>query len=423
MPPWPNLSDAERAALVAHVQSLHRAGMRDLYLAQLREEFGEEDPEVDEQELAGFISNKCTPGELAATPDIAAAMPDAIERGRQIYIKQSCHSCHGVEGKGDGQQAMVDVEGFPTRPRDLTRGIFKGGHDPASIYRRIAFGMPGTPMPSSPNLTSEQIVDLVHYCRSMSDEETRSAAVLRRKKITARRVAKVSIEDDVSWETASTVTLRTTPIWWRDGADRDLTVAAVHDGQSLAIRLSWPDETENLHAPQPEHFKDLAAVQLYRGAVEPFLGMGAEKNALDVWQWRAGTGEDRNADSQLDDYPFDTPTYRELAGSGSPPDFITARTAGNPMADADRAAWSLTAKGPGSLTFMPRPSQLVTASATWRDGRWTVTLSRPLSVPADAGLTLSAGNRYSAAFALWDGAAKDRAGQKAITIWQDLVLE
>lgn len=138
MPPWPNLSDAERAALVAHVQSLHRAGMRDLYLAQLREEFGEEDPEVDEQELAGFISNKCMPGELAATPDIAAATPEAIERGRQIYVKQSCHSCHGVEGKGDGQQAMVDVEGFPTRPRDLTRGIFKGGHDPASIYRRIA---------------------------------------------------------------------------------------------------------------------------------------------------------------------------------------------------------------------------------------------------------------------------------------------
>ncbi|MEX2188356.1 MAG: ethylbenzene dehydrogenase-related protein [Pirellulales bacterium] len=423
MPPWPKLTDADRAALVAVLQTLHRDGMRELYLAHLREEFGEDDPEVDEQELAAFVANKTTPGELAATPDIAEATDQAIERGRQIYVKQSCHSCHGAEGKGDGQQAMVDVEGYPTRARDLTRGIYKGGHDPASVYRRIAFGMPGTPMPSSLNLTSDQIVDLVHFIRSLSDETTRRAAELRRERIVAKRVAAISTDDDGIWESASAVTLRTTPIWWRDGADRDLTVAAVHDGKLLAIRLSWPDETENLHAPQPEQFKDLAAVQLFSGAVEPFLGMGAAKNTLDVWQWRAGMGEDRDADSQLDDYPFDTPTYRDLAGGQPLPDFIAARAAGNPMTDADRAAWSLAAKGPGSLTFLPRPSQLVTASAKWKDGRWTVTMARPLAVPPDAGLALAAGKRYSAAFALWDGAARDRAGQKAITIWQDLTLE
>ena len=61
---------------------------------------------------------------------------------------------------------MVDDEKMPTRPRDFTLGIFKGNPDPASLYRRIAYGMPGTPMPGSSGMTPEQMVDLVHYIRS-----------------------------------------------------------------------------------------------------------------------------------------------------------------------------------------------------------------------------------------------------------------
>jgi DMSO reductase family type II enzyme heme b subunit len=68
-------------------------------------------------------------------------------------------------------------------------------------------------------------------------------------------------------------------------------------------------------------------------------------------------------------------------------------------------------------------SQHVTSAATWSDGRWVVVLRRPLTVDDEAGISLAAGRRYSAAFAVWDGAARDRAGQKAVTIWQDLELE
>ncbi len=100
---------------------------------------------------------------------------DAFARGKELYVRQACNKCHGDTGRGDGQQEMVDDEGHPMTPRDFTAGIFKGGDDLASIYRRIAYGMPGTPMPSS-QLTPRDIVDLSHFVLSLSDEETRRNA-------------------------------------------------------------------------------------------------------------------------------------------------------------------------------------------------------------------------------------------------------
>lgn len=427
MPPWGHLSEADRGRLIDEVLRLRTEGAREKYLRKLKEEDELSDEEIAaedvQQEIREFVERSMTPGEALAVPQIGEPTSESIASGKEIYVKAGCQQCHGAEGKGDGVQKMVDAEMLPTSPRDFTMGIFKGGHDAESLYRRTAYGMPGTPMPSSPTLTPEQIVDLVHFVRSLSTEEARQAAVLRRERIVARRVG--AIPDALNAEAwqGTAVTLRTAPLWWRNGGDRDLTVGALHDGSSLAIRLSWFDGSENLHAPQPERFKDLAAVQLYAGVAEPFLGMGAEKSALDIWQWRAGAGEDRGRESQLDDYPFDAPVYSELADGQPLPDFVAARAAGNPLSDATRSGWSLAAKGPGSLTFMPQPSQLIEANAEWKDGRWTVVLKRPLAVPAEAGLSLRLNASYSAAFAVWDGETRDRAGQKSITIWQDLVLE
>ena len=100
-------------------------------------------------EIAAYAKQAVTPGKPAAVPAIGPPDAVALARGKEHYAKQGCISCHGAEGKGDGVKQMIDDEGFPTRPRDLTRGIFKGGYDPASLFLRVARGMPGTPMPSA----------------------------------------------------------------------------------------------------------------------------------------------------------------------------------------------------------------------------------------------------------------------------------
>jgi DMSO reductase family type II enzyme heme b subunit len=73
--------------------------------------------------------------------------------------------------------------------------------------------------------------------------------------------------------------------------------------------------------------------------------------------------------------------------------------------------------------MLPRVSQVVQASGSWSDGRWSIILQRPLELSAESGISLVAGERLSIAFAIWDGAFRDRNGQKVISIWHDFALE
>lgn len=428
MPPWGHLSQTERDALVDEVLRLWHVGVRDLYVRILKEDEELTDEEIAseevQQDIAQYVAQVTTPGPSSVVPDIGAANPAEAEVAKLAYAKFGCLQCHGPQGKGDGVQKMIDSEGFATAPRDFTAGIFKGGHDPASLYRRIAYGMPGTPMPSAQQMTPEQMVALVHYIRGMSTEAQREAAILNRATIVARAVAALPAAPDAAeWSAAPEAALRMTPLWWRDNADPQLRVQALHDGKTLALRLRWLDASRDSRAVRPDEFEDLAAVELTAAGQEPFLGMGAPDTIVDVWQWRAGLAASGAEDHLMDEYPFDTPVYQRLAAGKPLPDFITARVAGNPLAVRRLEGSNLAAKGPGTTTFRPPVSQLVSSRGGWTEGRWTVVLTRPLGVPEGGGLPLAPGGRYAAAFAIWNGSAHDRAGQKLITIWNDLKLE
>jgi len=93
--------------------------------------------------------------------------PEARTRALELYA-DGCAGCHGKTGRGDGVQNQRDEKGNPTRPRDLTLGIFKGSPDPKDLYRRIIAGMPGTPMPMNDWAYGEDAWQLVHLIRSWS---------------------------------------------------------------------------------------------------------------------------------------------------------------------------------------------------------------------------------------------------------------
>lgn len=109
-------------------------------------------------------------------------------RGRQLYLSEraKCASCHGPRGVGDGPQTelfqkipgtnddydkpgLYNVWGDPIDPRNLNRGIYRGGRRPIDIYRRIYAGIKGTPMPAFGGtvLKDEEIWDLVNYVMSI----------------------------------------------------------------------------------------------------------------------------------------------------------------------------------------------------------------------------------------------------------------
>ncbi|REK16546.1 MAG: hypothetical protein DWQ37_07470 [Planctomycetota bacterium] len=435
MPPWSHLGNASIRRLAEHVFVLRSEGAKKALAAQL-EETGDELPpdEIDE-----IIANLTTPGAIVQAPEDARPTPDSVARGKELYVSKACVQCHGPTGKGDGQQQMVDSEGLPTRPRDLTRGIFKGSADLASVWRRIRTGMPGTPMPSSETLSDGEVTDLTNYVLSLSDEAAREATVLSREHIRARRVSELPATiDDTAWKEVPAVELRMVPLWWRDDAEPDLTIQAAHDGKSICFRLSWADATANEDAARSEDFEDAVAVELFRGASEPFLGMGAPGAVVDMWFWDADRQsapgiEDINPNIIVDVDPFTTGPVAsaEYQRGGTrteaqPSISLTAAAAGNPIVPGKDvpAASSLETAGPGSATFRPPTSQLVSANGRWKDGRWIVVMSRPLGVdnPSE-GVSLVPGEEASLAVAVWDGAVNDRDGKKLVTIWQDLELE
>jgi len=445
MPSWAHLNQADRDLLVDEIVRLTGDGARARYIRKLKDQdqLTEEDikaPDVQE-EIKAYAVRQTTPGPMTEVPAIADPDAAAIARGKELYTRQSCHSCHGAEGKGDGVQKMIDDEGFVMRPRDLTRGIYKGGHDINSLYLRILSGMPGTPMPASKNLKPEEISDMVHFLRSLSSEEQRQAPILKRERIVARKVAALPADsDERAWRVAPPVHVRLTPLWWRDDAVPAVQVQAVHDGRSVAFRLEWADAVANTHAGQVQAFKDAVAMELVAGSEEPFLGMGSPTAPIDLWMWDADRGqpggelEEVNPRVVVDVYPFSEKVAEsaEYARPGTKtaqqPDLaLPAQAVGNRIARSTAhptGGSSLAAAGPGSTTFRVKKSQLVSATGRWSEGRWTVLLRRSLAVatPED-GIGLAPGQTASVAFAVWEGAHRDRNGQKQVSIWQELVLE
>ena len=160
------LRDFELDLLAERVLQMRREGVRDTYIAMLKQE---EEP-VDENEVAEVVRIRTTPGDVVVPPPMAAASAESLQRGQELYVQQACHSCHGQDGTGDNLTPCFDTLGQPAFPRDLVHDSFKGGNTLDSIYLRVLLGMPGSPHPANSILLPEQLVDLVQYCLSLGQE-------------------------------------------------------------------------------------------------------------------------------------------------------------------------------------------------------------------------------------------------------------
>jgi mono/diheme cytochrome c family protein len=433
--PLGHLAEADRRELVAQVKLRMRQGAED----RMRREVAEVGDKVDPAELAEFVKRKTEAGPKLEVPhDMPAPGVESVARGLALYQK-TCASCHGQTGKGDGVTEQKDESGVPIRPRDFTRGIFKGGREPEQLYARIMLGAPGTPMPSSSaTLKPEEVGDVINFILSLSNTSRPDQVEHRRKRLLAWWMTTPFSEEipETVWSHVDATPIVATPLWWRNFDDPDLRVQAMHDGESLAIRLSWRDDTPNTQAIRPQDFPDMAAIQFFKGDREPFLGMGAADRPVDVWLWNAAADADlrRYGDVDtaypnmaVDQYPFEGQAGGQIVHptATQPREFLAAWAAGNLRSDPTHVSPGayLHAQGFGSLTMRPRAQQAVAARGRREGNRWVVVLRRPLPAPDRGCIAFNRGGRVSFAFALWDGAAHDRNGQKLVSIWHDLVLE
>ena len=179
MPSWGHLPEPERWGLVHYIKAFA------------------------ETPLAVAPTTDATDGNpgtgVIRVPPEPPFTPEARARAQELY-GQACASCHGLTGKGDGVEKQLDDRGYPSRPRDLTVGVFKGSPEPAALYRRIVAGMPGSPMPMNDWAYGEDAWHLVHLVRSWSSDEQRSRAEMQQFTLVSRRVPRVPEHpDDGAW--------------------------------------------------------------------------------------------------------------------------------------------------------------------------------------------------------------------------------
>ncbi len=226
MPSFRLLPDEEIAALIDYVKYLSIRGQFErTLLAEISALDGESLFEIEEGEPAPEIDNMSAEEILDAIGpellnDIVTRWQNADQRvtsvpaapaafqighsdhsaltteGRELFFtKGNCTQCHGATASGDGTTVNFDdwtndwlktpgVDPYdrdswkpfttvgalrprPVQPRNLNLGVFRGGDGAEDIYRRIANGIEGSPMPASAALSSDEIWALVAYVKSL----------------------------------------------------------------------------------------------------------------------------------------------------------------------------------------------------------------------------------------------------------------
>lgn len=416
MPSFSYLSEAERREVVQYVKYLTAA-------------VGPDGKQVNRFEEARAAGAQPIPITVPPEPPLTF---DSIIRGQELYVKLTCVSCHGETGAGDGPSAptLKDSFGLPIRPRDFSSGAFRGGASGPDLYTRIAVGLGGTPMVAYPDtvLSADDRWALVHYIQSLRQKDAAVNDILVPEDgvIPAlRQTGSLPLDpSDPQWERVDSVRVPLNPLWPEPYPIPAVAVRALHNGSTLAVLLQWRDEILDGAPIRVADFQDAAALQFSLSGRFPFLGMGDPANPVNVWQWKAGWQQamDGARPDVQTVYPAmhvdvytDPPMqalYRTAEAAGN---LLASQTMRSPVEDAN-------ARGFGTMTSQPPAAQNVGGRGVWRDGSWSVVFHRELGSPDPGDVQFAPGQTVPVAFAIWNGAQRDRNGRKVVSNWFRLSL-
>ncbi|HEX9691474.1 MAG TPA: c-type cytochrome [Gemmatimonadales bacterium] len=379
MPGWKaRLRSRDRDAVVAYIKSFSRF-------------FGDDAP---------------TPLEFGRAPGETEA---GVAEGARVFQQLECFKCHGDEGRGDGPSAptMTDDWGFPIRPADLSRPwTFNGGSNVEDIYRRLRTGLDGTPMPSFSDvieagiLTEDQLWRVAQYVRSLGTDEPVIREVIRAARTDAGLPSGPS---DRAWDDVEPFYIPmvgqivVAPRWFTPTVD-GLWVRAVHDGERLAMQISWSDPSRSPDPAWQEWLERIAGssmtadgpievmqggdrlavqfpVMLTEGMERPFFLGGDTRRRVYAWRWTS---------------------------------------------DGDRLE---VGRGSGLTSFAGEPSDEVVHAAIWANGRWRLMLSRSL-VPRDSAAAppFTVGEAIPIAFQAGDGSSGELGARGSVSAWYAIYL-
>ena len=210
-------------------------------------------------------------------------------------------------------------------------------------------------------------------------------------------------------------------------------VQIVHDGKYIAYRLRWSDK-EYSEGGRLAEFSDAIALEfpVLDNAVPPPIFMGADKNPVNIFHWRAQyqhdaeigkkTVQDIYPNMHSDIYPNECPDRGHLkpATEQQMEMFSPAIVAGNPQSSRKKAVDEMLAEGFGTSVVTPGGNSV--GHGEWKNGEWVVVISRAINCPG--GSVLEEGGVSAFGIAVWQGGADEVGSRKAITMaWTTFKLE
>jgi DMSO reductase family type II enzyme heme b subunit len=355
------------------------------------------------------------PPTLVEFSDAPGSSEERIAEGREAYVEIECAKCHGDAGRANGESAptLDDDLGFPIYPANLAQNWeFNGGGTVEDIYRRLRTGLDGTPMPTFDDLiaagvvTDDQLWSLAHYVRSLAPAEAPET----REVITASLLTDAALPTSPTDERWNEVERFFVPMVgqivvkprWFSPRVRNLWVQALHDGNEVALLVSWSDPSRS---PDGEW---TAFAQKIVQTMEP-------KDEGSTWAPGA-------SDQLVVQFPQAPTTGLErpyfLQGDARRPAYLWSW-----RSDQDRAVEQV-ARGLGTGQDQPAGSQQVSAVSAWTDGEWRVLFRRSLATAdSTADLQLPRATAVPVAFQAWDGDNGEAGNQAAVSTWYFLALE
>jgi hypothetical protein len=224
-------------------------------------------------------------------------------------------------------------------------------------------------------------------------------------------VDQVPIEPQAgTWEEAPSTTAQLhaqqMAVPYGGGSTDEVEVRALTNESHVAVRMAWDDPTNDTGAASPENYSDAAAVMFGTGEMPP-ITMGGVDDPVNIWYWRAGWRSDTDGYGTGGMYAY--PNAR--AGGPTQPGLAV----GNPLSTVpEQGAQNLYAEGYGSTS--DAPAQPIEATAERTDDGWAVTFVRERGVGSEYDVAFDGEEDVYVGFAIWNGSADERNGQKSITL-------
>jgi len=397
--------------------------------------------------------------------------PESILRGSELVVENKCIECHGLEGRGDGNAFnLKDDWGFPIQPADWHkcwnfRGSRQDAYNVNNIFRTFSTGVNGTPMPSfADNMTIEDRWHTANYVQSLCErdkdidiaggkvtEEIATALAIAQ----PRGIDPLTDKPKVNFVIPSKFVAGELPTdefderwyderWKKEGRRivaiggqithkprnfvnriEDIWVQSVYNETHVVLMFRWDDRSKSVQEDEVDW--DPYEVNLEDYGIEEQAPGGSK---FDDDPFHADSLAAKQVSYQVfnDGLAFQMPIkYQELpfprkpryfwGDEGFPVDIVKWTADGNLLA-YEGTGWDQDLEDRDDFT-----EQIKLVKSEWKEGRWTVIISRPLTADYEEDTYIELGKYIPINFFVWDGHNGDVGRKMGVSAFYYLVLE